>query len=40
MRDGPCLVIIEVRFRGSKSFVSAGLTIDKRKQTEAICKLK
>lgn len=32
MRDQQCLVVIEVRFRRSTSFVSAGLTIDKRKQ--------
>lgn len=32
MRDKQCLVVIEVRFRSSRSFVSAGLTIDRRKQ--------
>lgn len=36
MQDGRCLVIVEVRFRGSKSFVTAGLTIDKRKQRKLI----
>jgi len=36
MQDGRCLVVIEVRFRGSKSFVTAGLTIDKRKQQKII----
>jgi putative endonuclease len=36
MQDGRCLVIIEVRFRGSNSFVAAGLTIDSRKQQKII----
>ena len=36
MQDGRCLVIVEVRFRGSNSFVTAGLTIDKRKQRKLI----
>jgi putative endonuclease len=36
MRDGDCLVIVEVRFRSSKSFVTAGLTIDHRKQQKII----
>jgi len=36
MQDGRCLVIVEVRFRGSKSFVTAELTIDKRKQRKLI----
>jgi len=36
MRDGRCLVVVEVRFRGSRSFVTAGLTIDNRKQQKII----
>ena len=36
MRDGRCLVVVEVRFRGSKSLVTAGLTIDNRKQRKII----
>jgi putative endonuclease len=36
MQDGRCLVIIEVRFRGSNSFVAAGLTIDSHKQRKII----
>ena len=36
MQDGRCLVIVEVRFRGSNSFVAAGLTIDTRKQQKII----
>jgi len=32
MRDKQCLVVVEVRFRSSRSIVSAGLTIDRRKQ--------
>ncbi len=36
MQDGRCLVIVEVRFRGSNSFVAAGLTIDSRKQQKII----
>ena len=36
MQDGRCLVIVEVRCRGSKSFVTAGLTIDHRKQQKII----
>ncbi|MDA0705484.1 MAG: YraN family protein [Proteobacteria bacterium] len=36
MLDDKCLVVVEVRFRGSKSFVSAGLTIDRRKQQKLI----
>jgi len=36
MQDDQCLVIIEVRFRSSKSFVSAELTIDRRKQQKII----
>lgn len=36
MRDQDCLVVVEVRFRGSGSLVSAGLTIDRRKQQKLI----
>ncbi len=36
MKDGRCLVVVEVRFRGSKSLVTAGLTIDNRKQQKII----
>jgi putative endonuclease len=36
MLDGDCLIVVEVRFRGSKSFVSAGLSIDRRKQQKII----
>ena len=36
MRDGDCLVIVEVRYRGSRSLVSAGQTIDRRKQEKLI----
>jgi putative endonuclease len=36
MRDDQCLVIVEVRFRSSTSFVAAELTIDLRKQRKII----
>lgn len=36
MRDGECLVVVEVRFRNSRSFVSAGLTVNQRKQQKII----
>jgi len=36
MRDDNCLVIVEVRYRGNNSLVSAGLTIDRRKQQKLI----
>ncbi len=36
MQDGQCLVVVEVRYRGSKSFVTAGLTIDYRKRQKII----
>ena len=36
MQDERCLVIVEVRFRGSNSFVAAGLTVDSRKQQKII----
>jgi putative endonuclease len=32
MLDEDCLVFVEVRTRGSRSFVSASLTVDARKQ--------
>jgi putative endonuclease len=34
MRDGPCLIIVEVRFRSYRSFVPAELTVDHRKQSK------
>jgi putative endonuclease len=36
MRDRSCLIIVEVRFRGHRSFVTAELTVDHRKQTKII----
>lgn len=36
MRDANCLVIIEVRYRGERSFVTAEQTIDRRKQAKII----
>lgn len=36
MRDQDCLVVVEVRCRGSRSLVSAGQTIDRRKQQKLI----
>ena len=36
MRDGRCLVIVEVRCRNSRSFVAANLTVDRRKQQKLI----
>ena len=36
MQDERCLVVVEVRLRGSRSFVTAGLTIDNRKQQKII----
>ena len=36
MRDDSCLVIIEVRFRNHRSFVSAELTVDHRKQSKIV----
>jgi putative endonuclease len=36
MRDDNCLVVVEVRYRGSRSLVTAGLTIDRRKQQKLI----
>ena len=36
MRDDCCLVIVEVRYRNCRSFVSAGQTIDRRKQRKII----
>lgn len=32
MLDGDCLAFIEVRYRTARSFVSAALTVDARKQ--------
>ncbi len=36
MRDGECLVVVEVRYRGSRSLVAAELTVDTRKQAKII----
>jgi putative endonuclease len=36
MRDHDCLVIVEVRYRSSRSLVPAGQTIDRRKQEKLI----
>lgn len=36
MRDANCLVVIEVRYRGDRSLVSAEQTIDRRKQAKII----
>jgi putative endonuclease len=36
MHDDNCLVIVEVRYRGSNSLVPASLTIDQRKQRKLI----
>jgi putative endonuclease len=36
MRDGECLVVVEVRFRNSHSFVPAGLTVNQRKQQKLL----
>lgn len=36
MRDGECLVVVEVRYRGSRSLVTAELTVDTRKQAKII----
>lgn len=37
MQDGDCLAFIEVRYRAAKSFVSALLTVDSRKQNKLVC---
>ncbi|MGI9270180.1 MAG: YraN family protein [Woeseiaceae bacterium] len=36
MQDGNCLVVIEVRFRGTHSFVAASHTVDRRKQQKIL----
>jgi len=36
MQDDDCLVFVEVRYRGSKSFSRAGLTVDGHKQRKLI----
>ena len=36
MRDGDCVVIAEVRYRGGKRPTRAGLTVDARKQRKLI----
>ncbi|MCK5326216.1 MAG: YraN family protein [Woeseiaceae bacterium] len=37
MLDGDCLVFVEVRFRSSKSFAQAALTVDRHKQRKLAC---
>jgi putative endonuclease len=37
MCEGSCLVFVEVRARGSGSFVEARLTVDARKQRKLAC---
>ena len=32
MRDGECLVFVEVRYRSSHSYIAAALSVDERKQ--------
>ena len=34
--DGECLAFVEVRYRGTGSFSSAGPTVDRRKQSKLI----
>ncbi len=36
MRDGSCLVFVEVRFRTSTAYVRAGESVDLRKQRKLI----
>jgi putative endonuclease len=36
MRDGPALVIVEVRYRGNTGFGGAAATVDRRKQQRII----
>lgn len=36
MQDRSCLIIVEVRFRGHRSFVPAELTVDARKQSKIV----
>ena len=36
MRDGNCLVIVEVRYRGGKQMAPAAVTVDRRKQHKLI----
>jgi len=36
MRDHDCLVIVEVRYRSGRSLVSAGCSVDHRKQQKLI----
>ena len=36
MLDGKCLVVIEVRYRGSNSFTSAAVSVDRHKQAKLV----
>jgi putative endonuclease len=36
MRDGDCLVFVEVRYRGNNRFTTAGLSVDIHKQRKLI----
>ena len=36
MRDGGCIVFVEVRYRGGRRITSAGLTVDIHKQRKLI----
>lgn len=36
MLDDRCVVVVEVRYRGNRSLVAAGQTIDRRKQAKII----
>lgn len=36
MRDGDCMVFVEVRYRGRKRLARASLTVDTRKQKKLI----
>ena len=36
MCEGHCLVIVEVRYRGGKQRIKAGVTVDRRKQHKLI----
>ena len=36
MRDGRCLVFVEVRYRGNRRFAGGAETIDRRKQSKLV----
>ena len=36
MRDGPCLVFVEVRYRKTNRFASATLSVDGKKQRKLL----